>query len=197
MVVAGDEFGRTQNGNNNPWNVDSVATWNNYRMIATTSPNRIPTGGGGAYHNNFGTAAGPAGENPLFALAGYLARKRRAWMILRAGTAAGDCQEDYVWRREDGKKPVESWNRAVWLHIAGSPGAPEFLIFLNMYHQSISFAVPTLGTGQRWARIIDTAAWAEAQHNCWAVEQASTAVGSYRVHPFSVVVMERTSVARE
>ena len=33
MFVAGDEFGRTQNGNNNPWEIDSVAMWNNYAMI--------------------------------------------------------------------------------------------------------------------------------------------------------------------
>ena len=44
MLVAGDEFGRTQNGNNNPYNVDAPGTWNNYNMIATDSPNAVATG---------------------------------------------------------------------------------------------------------------------------------------------------------
>ena len=33
MVVAGDEFGRTQNGNNNPWALDSIAMRNNYETL--------------------------------------------------------------------------------------------------------------------------------------------------------------------
>ena len=57
MVVWGDEFGRTQKGNNNAYNIDSVATWNNYKAIATNSPTAIPTGYGGAYHDNFGFAS--------------------------------------------------------------------------------------------------------------------------------------------
>ena len=54
MVVAGDEFGRTQNGNNNPWALDSPAMRNNYAMIATSAPQRVAVedGTGAAYHDN-------------------------------------------------------------------------------------------------------------------------------------------------
>lgn len=38
MTVSGDEFGRTQNGNNNPYNIDSVATWSSYNMVAINHP---------------------------------------------------------------------------------------------------------------------------------------------------------------
>ncbi len=58
MAVAGDELARTQNGNNNPWAIDSVGTWTNYRMVATASPTQLPTEGGGRYDDNFGTAFG-------------------------------------------------------------------------------------------------------------------------------------------
>src|SRR5262249_37705723 len=55
MIVAGDELARTQNGNNNPYDVDSVATWNNYAMLASDAPQQVPTGASGeAYHDNFG-----------------------------------------------------------------------------------------------------------------------------------------------
>ncbi|HET9627755.1 MAG TPA: alpha-amylase family glycosyl hydrolase, partial [Kofleriaceae bacterium] len=53
MIIAGDEFGRTQNGNNNSYNLDAVGNWNNYGMIAADSPQAIATGvSGEAYHNN-------------------------------------------------------------------------------------------------------------------------------------------------
>lgn len=37
MVVWGDEFGRTQSGNNNAYNVDGIGTWNHYGMAATAA----------------------------------------------------------------------------------------------------------------------------------------------------------------
>ena len=58
MFVAGDEFGRTQNGNNNPWEIDSVAMWNNYAMIPTNAPQQVPVAPGvtdASYHDNLGT----------------------------------------------------------------------------------------------------------------------------------------------
>ena len=63
MVVWGDELARTQKGNNNPYNVDSVATWNNYQMIATNSPTAVPTEYGGVYHDNVGIATNNDGCN--------------------------------------------------------------------------------------------------------------------------------------
>ena len=72
MIVYGDEFGRTQNGNNNPYNVDSIATWNNYTMINTDSPNTKITG----QHNNFGTDTNADGKNTLFKFVQYITNLR-------------------------------------------------------------------------------------------------------------------------
>jgi isoamylase len=36
MVCSGDEFGRTQNGNNNPYNLNTIGMWNNWAAAATT-----------------------------------------------------------------------------------------------------------------------------------------------------------------
>ena len=76
MVVAGDELARTQNGNNNPWAIDSVATWTNYRMIASSSPTALPTEGGGQYEDNFGIASGDSGRNPLLIFARFVTNLR-------------------------------------------------------------------------------------------------------------------------
>jgi len=40
--AGGDEFARTQNGNNNPYKIDSIGMWLNFDMIATRA-HSIPT----------------------------------------------------------------------------------------------------------------------------------------------------------
>ena len=78
MMVWGDEFGRTVNGNNNSYNIDSSATWNNYNMIGTNSPDTVATGdttgGTMGYANNLGTFAGAGNGN--FAFLQYLLHLR-------------------------------------------------------------------------------------------------------------------------
>jgi isoamylase len=185
MVVWGDEFGRTQNGNNNPWNVDSVATWNNYWMIPTHAPHRVPTGGGGAYHDNFGVAASAPNKNPLFAFVCY---------VLYGDLELGNGDVTYLFRREDGESELEAWNRAVWVRIDGSSlGEGDFLLFLNLYDLELEFRVPDLGAARRWVRIIDTASWAEPEFNSWHPDRAATIASNYRVHPWSVVVLEEVA----
>ncbi|MBQ2124586.1 MAG: chitobiase/beta-hexosaminidase C-terminal domain-containing protein, partial [Spirochaetales bacterium] len=71
MIVWGDEFSRTQNGNNNPYNIDSVATWSNYNMINTKSPHLVATGGSGSYHNKFGTFNNSSNINGNFMFMKY------------------------------------------------------------------------------------------------------------------------------
>jgi glycogen operon protein len=195
MAVWGDEFGRTQNGNNNPWNVDSVATWNNYWMIRTNAPHRVPTGGRGAYHDNFGVAGSAPDKNPLFAFACFvLGLRRRSATLKQRGYGdleLGSGDVTYVFRREDGQSELQPWNRAVWVRIDGSAlGEGDFLLFTNFFDRELGFQVPDLRRGRRWVRIIDTASWAEPELNTWHPARAATIVGDYRLHPWSVVVLE-------
>lgn len=193
MVVWGDELGRTQNGNNNPYNIDSVATWNNYAMIATSHPNAIPTGYGSTYHDNFGKATNPDGRNPLFCFAAYVARLRQNHVALRQrkyGDWLMDSGEDvtYQFKKEDGQTDLENGNRCIWLRIDGSGvGDRDFLLFINMHSKPVSYQIPSFG-GQ-WRRLIDTATWAEPEYNCWTLEKAAVVAGEYEAHPFSVVVL--------
>lgn len=195
MVVWGDELGRTQNGNNNPYNIDSVATWNNYAMIATPSPTALPTGYDVAYHDNFGTATNADGVNPLFWFAAYVARLRQAHPALRQrkyGDWLMNEGEDvtYQFKQEDGRRGLGEGNRCIWLCIDGSGvDDHDFLLLINMYSQPVTFWVPT-EEPKPYVRLIDTAAWAEPMHNCWPVESAEGIRDAYEVHPFSIVVLE-------
>lgn len=196
MTVWGDEFGRTQNGNNNPYNIDSVATWNNYAMAATPAPNRVATGSGGAaYHDNFGTGTNTDGRNPLFVFAQYVVQLRRqhpalqqrqyADLVMNSG---GDVT--YQFKRADGQTDLREDDRCIWLRIDGSEVQDhDFLLLINMYSAPISFNLPA---GQ-WRRIIDTATWAEKRHNIWSLDEADLIQSDYGVNPFSIVVLEEVS----
>jgi glycogen operon protein len=201
MVLWGDEFGRTQNGNNNAYNIDSVATWNNYHMIGTNSPTAIATEYSGAYHDNFGTATNNKGVNPLFLFVNYLAHLRKNHLALRQHQYADlvmDSGNDvtYQFRKTDGYTALESSDRCVWLRIDGSEVEDhDFLVLINMYSEPVTFLVPSQDSAQdtprkQWVLLIDTAAWAEPNCNFWKVEEASTIIDNYQVNPFAIVVLE-------
>ena len=113
MIVYGDEFGRTQNGNNNPYNIDSVATWNNYNMINNASPHSVPTGGDGAYHNNFGTFGNDKNRNGNFEFAKYMMKLRASEPALNQT----DYNVTYEFKKENGTDTLSAGDRCVWLRI--------------------------------------------------------------------------------
>ena len=199
MTVWGDEMGRTQNGNNNAYNIDSVATWNNYAMIGTSSPTALPTGGGGAYHDNFGAGTNTDGRNPLFQFVAFVIALRRGHPCLRQrtyGDAFLDAGDDvtYQFKRKDGLTDCEEGDRCVWLRIDGSGvGDHDFLVLINMDAQGQRFRVPA-SEGKNWVRIVDTAAWAETRCNRWDTEEAEPIVNDYEVAAFSVTVLEELAV---
>ena len=196
MIVWGDEFGRTQNGNNNAYNIDSVATWNNYAMIASNAPTSLPTGGGGVYHDNFGAGTNPDGRNPLFQFATFVVGLRHRHPCLRQrsyGDVFMDSGEDvtYQFMRADGTSGTQDGDRCVWLRIDGSEvGDHDFLLLINMDAEPHRFSVP-VDEGKSWLRIIDTASWAEPRCNRWREgDDAEPIGGDYEVAPFSIAVLE-------
>ena len=189
MIVYGDEFSRTQNGNNNPYNIDSVATWNNYNMINTTSPHTVPTGGGGAYHNNFGTFNNTRNVNGNFMFMKYMLNLRASEPALRQT----DYDVSYDFKKEDGIKTLTDGDRCVWIKINGSSvtGGSDYLVFSNMYTQKIDFTVPTPASGKKWVIIADTASWAEPSYNCWNPLTQDAYSGEYSVNAWSVVILKQ------
>lgn len=189
MIVAGDELARTQNGNNNPYNVDAPGTWNNYGMIATDSPQLTSTGvSGEAYHNNVGTDAHADGKSALFQFARQLIALRRSSRALR--------QADYampiLFARNDGSAGFNSHaDRAVRIQLDGSSvGDTDYLLYVNNWTGTVTFTAPAPDAGKKWVRLIDTAAWAESHDNLWSDAEADTIAGTYDAHPWSVVVLK-------
>jgi glycogen operon protein len=201
MLLSGDELARTQNGNNNPYKIDSVGIWNNYGMIAASSPTAVPTGGSGSYHDNYGDDGNAAGRNGLFLFVRFLFDIRRSHASLRPDTF-GDLALDgggdvtFWFRREDGSTGLTNGDRRVLWRIDGSEvGGDDFLLCVNMDHVPVDFALPAPRGMKRWVRIIDTAAWAERQGNCWPAPIADTMGSSYTMHPYALGVFQERNPA--
>ena len=189
MIVAGDELARTQNGNNNPYNVDAAGNWNNYNTITSDSPHLVATGvSGEAYHNNFGTDAHADGKNAEFQFARQLINLRRSSRALR--------QADYTmpiaFAKNDGSPGFDSHtDRAVRILLDGSSvGDADYLLYVNNWTASVTFTPPAPDAGKHWVRLIDTASWAESNDNIWTDATATTITGTYDANPWSIVVLK-------
>lgn len=190
MIVWGDEFGRPLNGNNNAYNVDSVATWNNYAMIATNAPNTLSTGdttgGTMTYFNELGTFAGPRNGN--FSFLQYLLLLRGAHQAFRQTNYA----MAITFANPDGSSGFNQWTSLTpRISISGSQVQDEdFLFFCNFSGSSVTYTVPPAPSGTHWVRLIDTNNWAENVNNCWSVSNATTITSNYDVGNQSAVLLE-------
>jgi len=193
MMVWGDEFGRTVNGNNNAYDVDSAATWNNYNMIDTNSPDTVATGDttGGAmgYANNLGTFAGSTNAN--FAFLQFLLHLRAAHPALRQQ----NYNQSVAFANADGSSGFNEWtNPSAMISISGSQvGDEDFVVMSNFLGSSVTYTVPVGPSGTHWVRLIDTNNWAESSNNCWSASSGATISGTYGVGNHSVVVLEAVS----
>lgn len=200
MIVYGDEFGRTQNGNNNPYNIDSVATWNNYSMVATDSPHTVSTGSDGkaecgTYTDKFGTFANTEGKNGNFDFARFVMNERLNNESLRQITGADAPIE---WYSTAG---VKGWvdsgcKKAVMINGSGAKNGGTYYMMINMTGYDASFTFPSPSSGKEWTRIVDTGNWAETNCNYWEETDTSyrrDSSSTYSVGPYTVTILKQVA----
>ena len=201
MIVAGDELGRTQNGNNNPWNLNSVGMWTNYAFATSNRPTQLPVDPTGeavveaGYHDNVGEAQTPDGTNPFLPLTQALAHLRRVEPALRqrewGGVHLDDGDVTYLFTAPDADRGTEEGDRAVRIHIDGSPvGGHDYLLCVNMSVEPVDFVLGGEHDGLAWRRVVDTAPWAEEHGNVWPTPVADVLEGRYTVQPWTVAVLQ-------
>jgi isoamylase len=139
MLLGGDEFRRTQGGNNNAYCQDNVVSWYDWRLLDR--------------------------NRELFRFVRGLLALRRRHPVLRAEEFYTD--EDLRWFGPDGGPP--DWhgpeNRLGCVILSQAAGAsagsrdPTLCLLLNASPTPTRFAVPAPpGRGQRWRVAVDTAA---------------------------------------
>ena len=151
MLLAGDEFARTQNGNNNAYCQDNEVSWVDWEAI------------------------GPEERN-LTAFTKRLILLRNALPMLSRGrfvTGAYDEEfgvKDVTWLTPAGTEMApENWNdgnsrslavlldgraQASGIHRRG--GDATLLLFYNAYHDVVGFTFPEAPGGTAWTRLLDT-----------------------------------------
>jgi glycogen operon protein len=152
MLLAGDEMGRTQRGNNNAYCQDNEVSWIDWKLDRPRRELREFT------------------RQLIRLVRAHPALRRRHFFQGRR--IRGSEVKDVVWFRPDGKEMTdEDWNnsenRCFGLRLAGDAveeiderGDPisddTLLILLNAHHESIPFILPAHRRKVRWEAALDT-----------------------------------------
>ena len=141
MLLAGDEFGRSQRGNNNAYCQDNEISWLDWRMAETNQDLLRFTKLLIAFHT----------AHPVLGHRDYLTGERRG-PLNRADVAWHGVELD--------RADFGSQSRSLAMHLAGEHAPrPDCDIYLaaNAWEGDLRFALPPPPPGQRWLRVVDTA----------------------------------------
>ncbi len=138
MLLMGDEQGRTQGGNNNAYCQDNEISWQRWQDLS------------------------PRDEAFREFTIGLLKVRRSRPLLNQSRFLHGEeigGVRDVTWMRADGQEmSPDDWlngiNKSVCLMLRARHGKP-LLMFLNAYHEGVSFKVPESPTGA-WRLIVDT-----------------------------------------
>jgi len=161
MLLAGDEMGRTQDGNNNAYCQDNQTSWLSWNLSRA--------------------------DKDLLDFTRYLIRirkghpsfRRQHFFLGRLIKGAG--VKDILWLKpEGGEMSDEEWQQTsthcLGLFWAGDAidehdprGRPicddNLLLLLNAHHEAIPFHLPPFPPGGRWWVLVDTSIWPEEENS--------------------------------
>ena len=131
MILGGDEFRRTQQGNSNAYCQDNELSWFDWGLVARNAD--------------------------LFRFVRGLIAIRQRHPALRSDRFYGDA--DLTWFDCDGRPP--DWNGpaltlGVVVHVAQEPDAPELCLIFNPDGDPAVFKIPELAAGDSWQVLVDT-----------------------------------------
>jgi isoamylase len=166
MLLAGDEFLRTQGGNNNAWCQDNPVSWVDW-ALATKN-----------------------GDFLRFAREMIALRKRHPALRRRHFLRPGDV----TWHGVEPFKPDFSWSsRTLALALDGRRTMREpdrdFYMAFNACRESLHFTVPPAPQGRPWRRVVDTALATPLDVVGLDEGPAVPEGSSYAVAPHSLVVL--------
>ena len=151
MLVAGDEMGRTQGGNNNAYNQDNETSWTNWNLASDDQ----------AFLDFACRVIGLRRQHRIF---------RRHSFFRPHGT--GGIDKNILWFNPEGLEMSDAeWNQGfaqcLGMYLAGDAigeddergepvGDDDFLLLINAYHETMPFQIPGFQGHRRWRVAIDT-----------------------------------------
>jgi isoamylase len=183
MLLAGDELGRSQGGNNNAYCQDNRTTWQNWELDEDARRLLVFVRRLIALRR----------AHPLF--------RRRDFFLGRA--SRGAATKDILWLAPGGEEMTEElWNqgfaRCLGVYLNGE-GLTEidargrrlvdgnFLLLFNAHHEDLEFTLPALPPSPGWQLLVDTSRVDAGSGDCQRFE----APGPYPLRARSVVLLEQ------
>jgi isoamylase len=154
MIVNGDEFGRTQHGNNNAYCQDNEVSWVDWSLLESNAELVEFTSALAAFRK-----AHPVFRRKRF-FAGRPIRKGEELRDIAWFTPSGEEMTEQNWEDDFGKSIV------VFLNGEGIPDLDSrgmrvvdnsFLMAFNGHHEDIEVTLPDLEYGPEWMVVVDTA----------------------------------------
>jgi isoamylase len=152
MLLAGDEFGRTQRGNNNAYCQDNAISWVDWSLATTES----------ALLDFVRELSRLRRDHPVF-------RRRRFFL----GRTGGDGKGDIIWLTPSGREMSDAdWRlgyaKSLAVYLNGDaitePGPrgekitdDSFLLLINAHDEDMVFTLPQAEYGAKWQVVLDTA----------------------------------------
>ncbi|HET7724563.1 MAG TPA: isoamylase [Propionibacteriaceae bacterium] len=206
MFVSGDEYGRTQNGNNNPWCLDTIGMWNNWAAAGSNAPQRVPVDPDHpeiVSHDNLGVADTPENLNPLLVFTAYMAWLRQLHPGLHQRTYA-DAQLEagddvtYVFSGTSYETQCGSADRSLSILIDCSEvgEAGDLFVLVNMDDKDVTYTLPPTDPDHPWRLIVDTAEAHEKELNHWPGREGPLVGGTYEATGWSVAVLANPKLER-
>lgn len=165
MILAGDELGRTQQGNNNPYCQDNEISWLNWRLLRQ--------------------------HRDLFRFFKQLIAFRKKHTILRRRTYQNlDEVPDFLWHGVKPLQPDWGWHsRFLGVQLVGGDTESDLLIYANSYEGQLTVELAGPSRHKQWHRFVDTAL--TPPHDIRADGKFARLAKplSYDVAPHSVVVL--------
>jgi isoamylase len=153
MLLAGDEIGHTQHGNNNAYCQDNEISWINWQLGKE--------------------------EEELYDFVARIIKLRRRHPVfsrrrfLQDQSTMPDGAKEVMWLKPDGREMTEKeWNqdfaRCLGVYLAGTViqridrrgqivKDSNFLVLFNAHHEAIAFTLPQLTQEGAWSTLLDTA----------------------------------------
>jgi len=166
MLLAGDEMGRSQGGNNNAWCQDNETSWIDWDSL----------------ENN----------RDLFNFFRNLIAFRQRHSLLRPRHFEGEesGERHLMWHGKTLNKPDWSENsHSLGMHLLGKPGDAEIYLIAHAAGEAAEFALPTSDQAPPWRLFIDTSLTGTKGCAVPGEEALIDNQHHYLVHQRSVVVL--------
>ena len=162
MIVMGDEFCRTQRGNNNPYCQDNEVTWVDWRRKKQFKD----------IYDYFCKIIHFRKDHPLLRQEHFLSQHS---------------QGEITWHGVESDYPdwaYYSRTIAFMLHANGVEDAVDIYVAINGFKESLTFKLPETKTG-KWHRVVDTG---KDSPNDFLEEPVEIKDGQYEVQCFSILI---------